>query len=398
MRSGGMAGSVVRPGGTMARPDVEARTIRRLGVLAAAGLLGWLLWMAADRPQPRLRVDALPDPSGRESGAGTAGREAAESRVDGTEDWTGASRRSPAGESTDPAPRPTERAETLARAVREARSPEERDRLARELMGRLAGEDPSGVRIALEALQLLWDCEFDRSLARADLLRLLGSEEPGIRAGALLVFAGIPREEGDAAIALSLAGDPSPEVRGRVAGAARAILRGDLRAAHVDPAMETLLGDPEPSVIRSTLVSLTECRFGPRTELRLLDLLRNPGMRLEVVRMALGTCAERSPAVMEALVANLREGDPELQGALLWVLRSGEIPSSHRRSLADAALALVRGGADWNLRTEALSIVRLHGDASHLPELESIRIDAEMPAQLRMRATEAIRAIRERGH
>jgi HEAT repeat protein len=120
----------------------------------------------------------------------------------------------------------------------------------------------------------------------------------------------------------------------------------------------------------SSIAGLWGNRVGPRLEARVLELASNDNheVRHGAIYFGLSTFADKSPAVVEALIETLTDPDFNNSGRALWGLGHGVPPASHAR-VVDALVELHNGRSSPNVRADCRRIVGMYGGEAGLARL-----------------------------
>jgi hypothetical protein len=247
-----------------------------------------------------------------------------------------AGRRRFAAETTprQPAPGPTSRRD-LAQNVLQRDDADLRARGLQEILELLAADAPENMQ--LRGLATLREClpaKFDRAPFRDRVLPMLQSDNPDIRARALMCLPGLDGDAADVPAVAPLAKDPSSEVRKQVGNALIQLGKGE-RADVVIPALTKLLHDKDSEVIKRTIRAMWGQYSSPEFDDLLVRISREERYSGLVIYHGLSTMRQKSPVVCRRLVAELDNPDWNDSGRAAWGLTYG---------VADDAKAFVEEG------------------------------------------------------
>ena len=188
---------------------------------------------------------------------------------------------------------------------------------------------------ALATLRMALTAKFDRAPLRPLVLAQLKSDVVEIRALALQCLPGLEATAGDLDHVITLAEDPSAEVRMHVGGALIQLGKGD-EGDKVIPALTKLLQDEDYKVIERTLRSMWGQYSSPEFDALLIKLSRNPRHHGHTIYHCLSTMRQKSAAVCSRLVEELDEPDWNNSGRAAWGLTYGV--SKEAGSIVEAGL------------------------------------------------------------
>jgi hypothetical protein len=387
------------------------RTVTMLVVLLLASNAAW--WFTRSEAPAEAnggpgRSDPRPDPANDKVAGLEAELKQARARIEQLETTA---QRAPA--EARPARKPEDEA---ARAAREKRAEQMRraQDLAKEWkeavlqtadLGRrtqaldairtaLMQGDAAEIQAALLALAGVAVVDYDKAAFHALVLPQLRSEDASVRAAALYALYNTNAQPEDRAEVLRMVGDPSPEVRSRLAHVVALNHKNVIEGEAADAVLR-LMDDKDQQVRRTTLSGLWGTKIDTRVEDRFLALLVEPGQRHDAIYCGFSTFDPKSPRVVAVLLEALTDADPNIAQRALWGLSTG-VQVESRQQVADAFLRLLASRSDPRMRSECLQMLQRYGSARHVPELEVLAAQPGANAAFRQQLEQVMTQLRRR--
>ncbi len=268
-----------------------------------------------------------------------------------------------------------------------------KDRLARalgleELAGLFQKDNAEETLLGLTTLGGLYGINFDRERFKPDVLAALSHEDAEIRQAALNCLHTVSPGEDHFQTTLSMADDPSPEIRTAVAWSVALAALGQ-RKEEAMPALRRLLQDKDANVRRQVMDALSNFPgWGQEIEDMGVELSKDP----EYGEQMMGWLARRdniSAEVAQRLVemsAKRKNGYRDMG----WTHRN--LADDAKPIAINFCLETLRDSVEHWQRYEALEGLRRIGDVSALAELEEIARgpDAEGIEEQLMRTIEQL--------
>lgn len=234
---------------------------------------------------------------------------------------------------------------------------------AADAVARLLSDEAGQVRVAaVEALS-----HFRSGIALEALMKAAESDEEDVRRAALIGLGMARREE---CLPVILGAVDAPDIATRLVAISAL---AEFEVAQVIPALSRAATDPDESV-RNAAVGFLGGRPGPDATRRLIDLLRVPQLRPQVLEALSLPVDGRIEALLSALDAAGEDLAPELTAALARMRRADataallqafEGPNAIARRSAASALASVR-------TREALAALQRHATEDPDPEVRRV--------------------------
>jgi len=177
-------------------------------------------------------------------------------------------------------------------------------------------------RQGLATLQSVLTAKFDRAPFRLMVLPLLASDDAQVRAPALRCLPGLGGTVEDIPLVVTMAQDPSAQVRELVGGVLIQLGKGE-RAETVIPALMQLLQDDDSKVVEQTIRSMWGQYHAPAFDALLIELSYEQKYHHNAIYFCLSTMRSKSQAVCRRLVEVLAEPDWNDSGRAAWGLTYG---------------------------------------------------------------------------
>jgi hypothetical protein len=244
------------------------------------------------------------------------------------------------------------------------RAQERREAGLKAVRDALAGTDPVAQLAALQTLSESAEIAFDKAPFRALVLPFARDAQGELAPAALYALSAVGREPGDVELVYSA------WVRAKDAMSERALhlltVFGDnrLEGRSEEIALELLAEVGQRSNMQ--LNGMWGARVGPRLEARVLELARSSDrdVRHNAIYFGLSTFAEKSEAVVDALIETLADPDWNNSGRALWGLEH-EVPVALQPKVAAALVELHNSRSDPRVREDCVRIVKRYGGPSY---------------------------------
>jgi Skp family chaperone for outer membrane proteins len=237
-----------------------------------------------------------------------------------------------------------------------------------ELAVLLDSKDPEQFLIGLTTLPSLSHINFDKERFRPQVLAALSDEDAEIRQAAFNCLYTVRPGEDHFRVTLSMAGDPSSEIRGAVAWSIAWATRGEQKEEAM-PVLRKLLQDEDQNVRRRVMDALSNFPgWGEEIEGLALELSKDSGNADRMMGW-LGRRDNISAKVAQRLVEMNGEREDGYRD-IGWTHR--RLADDAKPIAADFCLDVVRESIEHWQRWQALDGLRSIGDVSVLPELEQI--------------------------
>jgi hypothetical protein len=274
-------------------------------------------------------------------------------------------RAAPAPRNSSPAA-VSSRAASIARAwVEDARALGETGAARREealaaVRAALQGADEAELLAGLQTLGRIGDVAYDKAAFRPLILPHAATGSGPVIVAALYALQATESRPEDIAL-IHAAWERAPEeLLGDVMGLMMRCDGGRLQGRSEEIALE-VLAEVRHNV-NTQFSGLWGARVGPRLEARLIELARGADgdARDAALYFGLSTLQDKSPAVVEALIAALSDVDHNNWGRALWGLGHG-VPEPQRARVVKALVDLHDNRTDPGVREDCARIVSDYG-------------------------------------
>jgi hypothetical protein len=252
-----------------------------------------------------------------------------------------------------------------ARALGEGGA-ERREKALLAVRNALTGGDPTATLAALQTLAAIGDVEYDRASFRPLVLPFARDAQKDLVSPAFYALWNTAHEPSDLDL-LHAAWLREPDaLRESMLHLMSLFGGGTLEGRSEEIALE-LLADRDRN-LNVQFSGLWGARVGPRLEARVLELSSSADheMRHAAIYFGLSTFADKSKAVVDALIAALTDPDSNNSDRALWGLGQG-VPEALQRDVAAALVDLHNGRSDPRTRERCIRLVKQYGG----PELEA---------------------------
>ncbi|QDU61895.1 HEAT repeat protein [Planctomycetes bacterium Pan216] len=241
---------------------------------------------------------------------------------------------------------------------------------------------------ALQILAQAHDAVFDRSSLIPLVKPMLSSEQPLIRARALLALATMGDDALDRDSLSTFAKDESPFVREAVA---KIIVHVDPKAQAPSTAktVETLLNDEDRDVLLAMIRSSWGYPTSPAAEKRMIELSFDSRLGDDAIYYALSTRPLMRPPVVERL-GRLIDDTPRHRGRSIWGLSHHSASDAARDLVVTELIDVIDESADSYDRGNAIDGLGFRGGDKAKKRLEEILDSPDESAWAKERARQAL--------
>lgn len=287
-----------------------------------------------------------------------------------------------------------ERAQPWIGAAMQIGDAKEREDAVDSMLAAVRSDDPVEQFAGLLAVQSTGEVSFDRAAFVAPARALARSQDGPVRVSAFYVLNLAGREEGDLAHLIeALSTEPDRELRDAGLHLLTLYANGELTGEVEAAALALLESYPEQGRIQ--LNGLWGARVGPQLEDWLLARHASADWQrsYDALYFGLSTLADKSPAVIDALMEAAEHPDHNRSGRAIWGLGHG-VPEASQPRVATFFLDLFEARAGD--RDSALRNVARYADATHVVRLEALASNELVSEPHRDAVRRAIEAIGER--
>lgn len=350
---------------------------RWIAAACAIPLLIFFGW--AMRPPAVEKVPPTPPPEGAAQVEARARREEAQKRLELTQPWiTQVSR-------TD--------------------STEARDAGIRSILDALSSTDPKLVLAGLSTIPRISQIHFDKTKAREEARKHLGSGDPKVRALAVTAVVTTSPAPADEERILALIPDAKNEELGALAGALDVFSKRDFTGRYAAPMLHLLERGlavaiaqdgtfPKTVDERDVLGPLWGAKISPEIEARIIEWSRlgqtaekpltaaNSVIAYNVFYYALSTQANKSAASVKRVLELVQNPDTgNIGGRCLWGLRGTVSAKEDQATVATGIIALLENRTDEYLWKRGLEVLQGYANKEHIPPLEKLAAREALPEE-----------------
>lgn len=238
-----------------------------------------------------------------------------------------------------------------------------------ELAAMLQSQDAEQLVVGLMLLPNLSSIICDKERFKPHVLVALTDEDPEVRRAAMRSLHTLCSPEEQSQIMLSMADDPSVEIRRAVAGNLRRLAWGKAPDQQIISALRSFLQDDDPRVRQSALDALARRpEYAEEMENHAIELSKDPEYENDMKRWLTGR-RTISAEVAERLI-EMYDAEANMYERLDWTHRN--LSEEAKPIASHFCLGLVRDSLDFNERYQALDSLRRIGNIWVLPQLEEI--------------------------
>lgn len=242
---------------------------------------------------------------------------------------------------------------------------ERRERALAAVRNALTGTDATATLAALQTLAAVGDVDYDKASFRPLVLPIAREARKDLAERGFYALYNTAHEPGDLEF-LHAAWQREPDaLRGSMLHLLFLFGGGRIEGRSEEIALELIEGHTRN--LNAEFNGMWGARVGPRLEARVLEYARSTDheLRHAAIYFGLSTFADKSEAVVDALIATLSDPDANNWERALWGLGQG-VPDSLRGKVAAALVELHNGRSDPRTRERCARIVR-----QYAPELEA---------------------------
>lgn len=236
---------------------------------------------------------------------------------------------------------------------------ERRERAIVALRAALTGQDADAQIAALRTLQAVGDIEYDKASFRSLVLPFARESVGPAIEPAFYALSNTAREAEDLALVHAAWLRDPIALRDSILHLMTTFSGGTLEGRSEEIAVEWLRTYDGGNV---GISGMWGARVGPQLEARMIDLARSnqPTFRHAAIYFGLSTFEDKSPAVVEELIATLTDPDHNNSGRALWGLGHG-VPDAQKPRVVTALIELHKNRSDPQTRTTCARIVQEYG-------------------------------------